>query len=83
MSNNLVPIYVESLLNAKDYSDMSRKYGTYNFGSRPRPLSDFSTDGFKWRYGMGQSLSESEIKVFNSELRRVMQAAQIEWSTTF
>lgn len=65
------PIFMESLLNNKDYVLMSKKYSnTYNSSSY-RGLSSFTEGEFKCRYGMGGYLSLTEIENINSNLEYI------------
>lgn len=60
------PIWVESLMNDKDYSEMSRLYpNTYAKGSKK--VEEFDCD-FKWRKGMGASIPIGERELVNKRL---------------
>jgi hypothetical protein len=58
-------IYVESLLSDTEYRECSKKYpSTYQSSNKP----PFINSEFKWRYRMGPSMTEEEIKIFNKNV---------------
>lgn len=67
------PIWIESIMSDADYKAYSKKYPSICNGVKP---SIFECD-FKWRYQMGNSPSEEEIKVINSRLDAVLLKAKI------
>ncbi len=65
------PIWVESLLNDKEYAEMAKKYpNTYPKGSKK--VQEFSCD-FKWRKGMGAVKSAAEITAANIKLDKAFE----------
>jgi prolyl-tRNA synthetase len=60
------PIWVESVLSAKDYAECAQKYpNTFTNGSKA-PL-EFKSD-FEWRKNMGGRLSDAQINLINSRI---------------
>lgn len=61
------PMYVESLMSPSEWQYRMRRYpNTSNqFFSR---VNLHKTNPFKWRFGMGRTLSPSEISNINSNL---------------
>jgi DNA polymerase III alpha subunit (gram-positive type) len=66
------PIWVESIMSDKDYKEMSHKFpNTYKSGNK---TAMFECD-FKWRYGMGYSLSDEEIKIITNRFDFILKKA--------
>lgn len=61
------PMYVESLLSPVEWHQRMQKYpGTsHQYMSR---VNKYKTNSFKWRFGMGKTLSSAEIANINSNL---------------
>jgi len=62
------PIWVESLMTTEEWKTRVRTYPTS--GKHPLPIIEFEGD-YKWRKGIGKSLSPLEIKVINERLEAV------------
>jgi len=62
------PIWVESLMTTQEWKDRVKKYPTSKI---PEPVEEFEGE-FKWRKGMGKSLSPQEIQIINERLQAVL-----------
>lgn len=69
------PIWVESLMTEQEIAECRRKYSTYNYSFRP--LADFTTSEFRWRWRMGAGLYPQEIKLMNSRIDELLEKAGI------
>lgn len=72
-------IWVESLLTDEEYRECAKKYPT-TYVNGPVKVPMFECE-FKWRWRMGGSSTEEEIKLFNSRLDAVFKAANIKART--
>lgn len=68
------PMYVESLMTKEEWNERMRKFpktssNDWNSAHRPKPNS------FKWRFGMGKTLSPEEIKNTISNLDYLLKKA--------
>lgn len=62
-------IYVESLMSDKEYRETAQKFPQLFRRNTPYPFFECET---KWRYRMGGSFNEDEIKVINSRLNELL-----------
>jgi hypothetical protein len=61
------PMYVESLMTDEEWRRRMRQYPTTS-RSRPGDVNIGKTNSFKWRFGMGSTLSSIEIGNINKNL---------------
>lgn len=61
------PMYVESLLTPIEWHERMRKYPNTSNAFITR-VNKNATNSFRWRFGMGKTLSSSEIANINSGL---------------
>lgn len=69
-------IYVESLMTAKEVKERCKLYGS-STKSELRSLAEFEVGEMKWRYRMGESVTEEEIKIINARIEEVMRKAKL------
>ena len=68
------PIWVESLLTREEWKECKQKYpSSYNL---PEPPAEFECE-FKWRKGMGSTLSPDKIRRINERIDTMMREAKI------
>lgn len=60
------PIYIESCMNEKEYRIIKSKYNTLS--GRYLSYVDPQELGYKWRFGMGNSLTAVETDNINSNI---------------
>lgn len=66
-------IWIESLLNDKEYAEQAKVYSaTYTNGNKPPAM--FPCE-FKWRQRMGGSLLPDEIKIINKRFDEILNKA--------
>lgn len=66
---DILPIWVESLMNTEDYRVTALKYSK-SFGNGTKSVQYDSSyhRGGKWRAAMGSGYREEEIKIFNKRI---------------
>lgn len=72
MSTTGDPIWAESILTAAEWKEQSKVYP--NVYQKNIPPQMFEGD-YKWRHGMGASLTAKEIQLINTRLDAVLKKA--------
>lgn len=70
------PIWVESLMSPPEIKEYAKKYNTCQASRNGETFPEFDCE-FKWRKGMGSTLSPEEINMINSRLEAVLKKAGI------
>lgn len=69
------PMYVESLMNKEDWNRCMKLYPSTNH-LKYDDANKGTTNSFKWRHGMGSTLSGEEIGIINRRLDAVLKKAR-------
>lgn len=73
------PMYVESLMTQSEWSERRRNYPSSSH-LHYHEVNRLKTNSFKWRFGMGASLTLEEIKNTNGNLDYLLQKVENEGS---
>lgn len=66
------PIFIESLMDIRDWIDRLHEYPNTSHEKMPRGLEHFKENLMKWRWRMGGYLTTQEIKHINTELETLI-----------
>jgi hypothetical protein len=66
-SNEGKPMYVESLMTDEEWRRRMRAYPSTS-RLRPGDVNNNKTNAFKWRFGMGKTLTSTQIGNINANL---------------